>query len=58
MEQIEGGTLMVNRAGEVPVDEKKEKTEGESVEDQSEEERNLNLIDGLEHGWKTAQVGL
>lgn len=49
---------MVNRAGEVPVDEKKEKTEGESVEDQSEEERNLNLIDGLEHGWKTAQVGL
>jgi len=57
MEQIEGGTLMVNRAGEVTVEEeKKEKSAEEANDGVSEEERNLNLVHGLEQGWKTAEV--
>jgi len=48
---------MVNRAGEVTVEEeKKEKSAEEANDGVSEEERNLNLVHGLEQGWKTAEV--
>lgn len=50
---------MVNRAGEVAVEEEKKEKSAEGEKDGvSEEERNLNLVHGLEQGWKTAQVRL
>jgi hypothetical protein len=52
MDQIEGGTLMVNRAQSDGTDEEEKKP----VEGEEEEERNLNAIDGIEAGWKLAQV--
>jgi hypothetical protein len=56
MDQIEGGTLMVNRAKSVDkaesANEKKDEAEAE------EEERNLGSVEGLEHGWNLAQVSL
>lgn len=54
MDQIEGGTLMVSRA-------KSDDPGTASVEDDrgnEEEERNLNLIEGIEAGWKLSQETL
>ncbi|GAA5967834.1 hypothetical protein JCM3765_001895 [Sporobolomyces pararoseus] len=51
MDQIEGGTLMVNRATSEEKEEEKKTTEpGEE-----EEERNLNLVEGIAAGWKMSQ---
>ncbi|GAA5924780.1 uncharacterized protein JCM15063_005730 [Sporobolomyces koalae] len=52
MDQIEGGTLMVNRAETGQVEQ--EATGGND----NEEERNLNVLDGLEAGWNLAQTTL
>jgi len=43
---------MVNRAQSDGTDEEEKKP----VEGEEEEERNLNAIDGIEAGWKLAQV--
>lgn len=47
MDQIEGGTLVVNPANE---DKQSESKEGD------DETRDLNVIDGLSEGWKLAEV--
>lgn len=49
MDQIEGGTLIVNRGNE-----EKSKSSADAVGD----ERNLNFVEGLEEGWKLAEVSL
>ncbi|GAA5908773.1 uncharacterized protein JCM6883_004164 [Sporobolomyces salmoneus] len=54
MEQIEGGTLMVNRA-ENPEEEAGETEKKEVGNETEEEERDLNAVEGLEAGWKLAQ---
>lgn len=46
MDQIEGGTLIVNKGNEATI------KEG-SVQD---DERDLNLVEGLAEGWKLAEV--
>ena len=46
MEQIEGGTLIVNSAsGDKP-----------SAADDDDDVRDLNLVDGMSEGWKLAEV--
>jgi hypothetical protein len=47
MNQIEGGTLIVNKGEEA-----KPRPSAEI----DPNERNLNLVDGLEEGWKLANV--
>ncbi|GAA6035026.1 hypothetical protein JCM8097_002149 [Rhodosporidiobolus ruineniae] len=49
MDQIEGGTLVVNRGTE---EKPREAQEGE------EDFRDLNLVDGLTEGWKLAEASL
>ncbi|GAA6021975.1 hypothetical protein JCM11491_000314 [Sporobolomyces phaffii] len=57
MDQIEGGTLMVNRAKRddqhEPVEDK-----AETARDDDEEERDLGAIEGMEAGWTLAQTTL
>lgn len=48
MDQIEGGTLVVNSATS---DDKPKETD-----EADDEVRNLNVIDGLSEGWKLAEV--
>lgn len=46
MEQVEGGTLVVNSAaGEKP-----------AAPEDDDDLRDLNLVDGLAEGWKLAEV--
>lgn len=48
MDQIDGGTLIVNKGNE---------EKPKATEDVDPDERNLNLVEGLEEGWKLATVG-
>ncbi|GAA6064771.1 hypothetical protein JCM10212_006320 [Sporobolomyces blumeae] len=57
MDQIEGGTLVVNRGFEDEQEEARAKGQAET-EHEGEEERNLNYVHGLEEGWKTAEATL
>ncbi|GAA6012619.1 hypothetical protein JCM10207_009059 [Rhodosporidiobolus poonsookiae] len=49
MDQIEGGTLIVNKGAE---EKPREQAEGD------EDVRDLNLVDGLTEGWKLAEASL
>ena len=56
MDQIEGGTLVVNPAPKT----EKAKVAGSDADERPENEdddaRDLNVIDGLAEGWKLAEV--
>lgn len=49
MEQIEGGTLVVNKGDE-------EKPKEDAAVSPDGEERKLNYVEGLAEGWKLAGV--
>lgn len=54
MDQIEGGTLVVNPA---PKTEKAKEAGSNADEPENEDDaRDLNVIDGLSEGWKLAEV--
>lgn len=54
MDQIEGGTLVVNPA---PKPENAKETDSNADEAENEDDaRDLNVIDGLSEGWKLAEV--
>lgn len=54
MDQIEGGTLVVNPA---PKTEKAKEAGSQAEEPENDDDaRDLNVIDGLAEGWKLAEV--
>lgn len=56
MDQIEGGTLVVNSANPATNNARPTDGKAEDGSDNDEDARDLNVIDGLSEGWKLAEV--
>jgi hypothetical protein len=56
MDQIEGGTLVVNPAPQTEKAKEAGLNADERPENEDDDARDLNVIDGLAEGWKLAEV--